>query len=84
MVCANTKDGRQAQENKWVSEEENNYYSRCLGGGGGGRDGSVNLDGKTPVGVSKDISWKNETWQCWYCVYIFSRQGSDNFQVCIR
>lgn len=54
------------------------------GGGGGVRDGSVNLDGKTPVGVSKDISWKNETWQCWYCVYIFSRQGSDNFQVCIR
>lgn len=30
-------------------------------GGGGVRDGSVNLDGKTPVGVSKDISWKNET-----------------------
>lgn len=28
---------------------------------GGVRDGSVNLDGKTPVGVSKDISWKNET-----------------------
>lgn len=61
MVCANIKDGRQAQENKRVSEEENDYYSRCLGGGGGVRVGSVNLDGKTPVGVSKDISWKNET-----------------------
>lgn len=34
MVCANTKDGRQAQKNKGVSEEENNYYSRCWGGGG--------------------------------------------------
>lgn len=52
MACANTKDGRQAEENKRVPEEENNYHSQCWERGGG----------KTAVGVSKDgISWRSET-----------------------
>lgn len=52
MVSANTKDGRQTEENKRVPEEENNQYSQCWEGGGG----------KTAVGVSKDgISWRSET-----------------------
>lgn len=35
MACANTKDGRQAEENKRVPEEENNYHSQCWERGGG-------------------------------------------------
>lgn len=34
MACANTKDGRQAEENKRVPEEENNYHSQCWERGG--------------------------------------------------
>lgn len=34
MVSANTKDGRQTEENKRVPEEENNHYSQCWEGGG--------------------------------------------------
>lgn len=41
MVSANTKDGRQTEENKRVQEEENNQYSQCWEGGGGAKLQSV-------------------------------------------
>lgn len=65
MACANTKDGRQAEENKQVPEEENNYHSQCWERGGGAKLQSVLARMVSPGGVRPETVLV-------LCIHIFS------------